>query len=136
MIIQPLITLALLGILFFTFIQSRSGHVLRALMALCVLCGLLLTWMPGLSHVIANALGVGRGADLVFYCWILASMLALVALYVFGGEVIRAFIFAMIWGVLIGTYSLIAIASPVLMLLGVKRDWSENQGNEKVLDDA
>ncbi len=62
------------------------------------------------------------------------TLLALIALYTFGGEVIRAFIFAMMWGVLIGTYSSIAIASPVLMLLGVKRDWSENPGNEKVLD--
>jgi len=54
------------------------------------------------------------------------TLLALVALYVLGGEVIRGFTFAMIWGVLVGTYSSIFIASPLLMALGVKRDWSGN----------
>jgi preprotein translocase SecF subunit len=53
-----------------------------------------------------------------------ATLVALVSLYVFGGEVIRGFTFAMIWGVVIGTYSSIFIAAPVLILLAVKRDWS------------
>jgi preprotein translocase SecF subunit len=53
------------------------------------------------------------------------TLIALVALYVLGGEVIRGFTFAMIWGVLVGTYSSIFIAAPVLMWLGVKRDWSK-----------
>ena len=57
------------------------------------------------------------------------TLLALLALYVLGGEVIRGFTFAMIWGVLVGTYSSIFIASPLLMWLGVKRDWSGNQVN-------
>jgi len=52
------------------------------------------------------------------------TLLALLALYVFGGEVIRGFTFAMMWGVLVGTYSSIFIASPLLLILGVKRDWS------------
>ena len=52
----------------------------------------------------------------------LATMMALIALYVFGGEVIRGFTFAMIWGVVVGTYSSIFIASPVLILLGTKRE--------------
>ncbi len=52
------------------------------------------------------------------------TLLALLALYSFGGEVIRGFTFAMIWGVIVGTYSSVFIASPVLMYLGVKRDWS------------
>ena len=52
------------------------------------------------------------------------TMLALLALYILGGEVIRGFTFAMIWGVIVGTYSSIFIASPLLMMLGVKRDWS------------
>jgi preprotein translocase subunit SecF len=52
----------------------------------------------------------------------LATMMALLALYIFGGEVIRGFTFAMIWGVVVGTYSSIFIASPVLILLGTKRE--------------
>ncbi len=52
------------------------------------------------------------------------TLLALLALYIFGGEVIRGFTFAMLFGVVIGTYSSVFIAAPFLILLGVKRDWS------------
>ncbi|MGH6855874.1 MAG: protein translocase subunit SecF [Aestuariivirga sp.] len=51
-----------------------------------------------------------------------STMIALISLYVFGGEVIRGFTFAMIWGVVVGTYSSIFIASPVLILLGTERE--------------
>jgi preprotein translocase subunit SecF len=53
------------------------------------------------------------------------TMLALLALFVLGGDVIRGFVFAMMWGVLIGTYSSIFVASTILLVLGVKRDWSK-----------
>ncbi len=56
------------------------------------------------------------------------TLLALIALYVLGGDVIRGFTFAMIWGVLVGTYSSVFIASPILLRLGVKRDWDKNNG--------
>ncbi|MEM1104392.1 MAG: protein translocase subunit SecF [Pseudomonadota bacterium] len=55
----------------------------------------------------------------------LTTLLALGALYVLGGEVLRGFSFAMIWGVVVGTYSSIFIAAPLLLLTGVKRDWSK-----------
>ncbi len=54
------------------------------------------------------------------------TLAALLALYIFGGEALRGFTFAMIWGVVVGTYSSIFVASPVLLYLGVKRDWSGN----------
>jgi len=50
--------------------------------------------------------------------------MALLALYFFGGEVIRGFTFAMLFGVLVGTYSSVYIAAPFLIIIGVKRDWS------------
>lgn len=57
------------------------------------------------------------------------TLIALVALFVLGGDVIRGFVFAMIWGVLVGTYSSVFVASTILLKLGVKRDWSK-QNNE------
>jgi preprotein translocase SecF subunit len=57
----------------------------------------------------------------------ITTLLALLSLYIFGGEVIKGFTFAMIWGVLIGTYSSIFIASPVLIKLKVKRDWTKQE---------
>ena len=56
------------------------------------------------------------------------TLIALLSLYIFGGEVIRGFTFAMIWGIFVGTYSSIFVASPLLLILGVKRDWSANTG--------
>ena len=49
------------------------------------------------------------------------TLLALLALYFLGGEVIRDFSFAMIWGVLIGTYSSICLAVPILLNLNIQR---------------
>jgi preprotein translocase subunit SecF len=49
------------------------------------------------------------------------TLLALLALYFLGGEVIRGFSFAMIWGVLIGTYSSICLAVPTLLYMKVER---------------
>jgi preprotein translocase subunit SecF len=53
------------------------------------------------------------------------TLLALISLYVLGGDVIRGFVFAMIWGVVVGTYSSVFVASTVLLYFGVKRDWSK-----------
>jgi len=49
------------------------------------------------------------------------TLLALLALFFFGGEVIRGFSFAMIWGVLVGTYSSIFVAAPILIHLKLQR---------------
>ena len=57
------------------------------------------------------------------------TLLALLALYFLGGDVIRGFVFAMIWGVIVGTYSSVFVASTILLKLGVKRDWSKPDGN-------
>ena len=69
----------------------------------------------------------------------LTTLLALISLFVLGGDVIRGFVFAMIWGVVVGTYSSIFVASAVLLYLGVKRDWSKpdaNAGNQYANIDA
>lgn len=49
------------------------------------------------------------------------TLLALFALYFFGGEVLAGFSFAMIWGVLVGTYSSIFIAVPLLVYMNLRR---------------
>ena len=53
------------------------------------------------------------------------TLLALVSLFILGGDVIRGFVFAMIWGVIVGTYSSVFVASTILLWLGVKRDWTK-----------
>jgi preprotein translocase subunit SecF len=55
------------------------------------------------------------------------TFLALLALYLFGGEVIRGFTFGMLFGVIVGTYSSVFIAAPFLVMIGIKRDWSNTK---------
>ena len=67
----------------------------------------------------------------------LTTALALMALVVFGGEVIRGFTISMTWGVLVGTYSSIFIAAPILIFFGLKtRQDAEKQVKEKRGDGA
>lgn len=54
----------------------------------------------------------------------LTTLVVLAVLFLIGGEVIRYFSLAMLLGVLIGTYSSIFIAAPLLGYTGIKRDWS------------
>jgi preprotein translocase SecF subunit len=53
------------------------------------------------------------------------TLLALGAIYFFGGDVISGFAFAVMWGVVVGTYSSIYLATAMVLWLGVKRDWSK-----------
>ncbi|MGB8278561.1 MAG: protein translocase subunit SecF [Methylovirgula sp.] len=48
--------------------------------------------------------------------------LALLSLVIFGGEVIRSFSIAMIWGIFVATYSSIFICSPMLIYLGLRNE--------------
>ncbi|MBS0242065.1 MAG: protein translocase subunit SecF [Proteobacteria bacterium] len=59
------------------------------------------------------------------------AVIVLLALYIFGGEVIRNFNFAMLFGVVVGTYSSIFIAAPLLGYLGLKRDTGAGAKGEK-----
>ena len=49
------------------------------------------------------------------------TILALGALYLFGGQIIADFAFAMLWGIVVGTYSSIFIASTILVYVNVRR---------------
>lgn len=51
----------------------------------------------------------------------LTTLVAISTLYLFGGEVIRGFSFAMIFGIVIGTYSSICVAAPLLLYMKVPR---------------
>lgn len=53
------------------------------------------------------------------------TLLALISIYFFGGEILKGFSFALIWGIIIGTYSSIFIASPILIYFNIKRNWEE-----------
>ncbi len=58
------------------------------------------------------------------------TFLTVLSLYVFGGEVLRGFSFALVIGILIGTYSSIAVASPMLVAY---QDWRARRGKGAAL---
>ncbi|TWG95555.1 SecD/SecF fusion protein [Mesorhizobium sp. J18] len=62
----------------------------------------------------------------------LTTLMALCALYFFGGEVIASFVLAIIVGVLIGTYSSVFIAGPMLILFKLRPDMFDSEEEKKV----
>lgn len=72
--------------------------------------------MPALLNLAAN-----RTLSRTFMTSV-TTLIALVALAVFGGTIIRDFALAMIWGVVIGTYSSVFVAVPVLLALNLSRE--------------
>lgn len=56
------------------------------------------------------------------------TLLALTALIIFGGDVIRGFVFAMFFGVIVGTYSTLYVAKNIVLFLGIRRDWDKKPG--------
>jgi preprotein translocase subunit SecF len=58
------------------------------------------------------------------------TFLTVLALYLFGGEVLKGFSFALVIGILIGTYSSIAIAAPILVAY---QDWRSGRGKPPVM---
>ncbi|WP_338723500.1 protein translocase subunit SecD [Devosia sp. XK-2] len=63
------------------------------------------------------------------------TFLALMALVIFGGEVIRSFTISMAWGVLVGTYSSIFIAAPILIYLGLTSRADQVEEGKELGDD-
>jgi len=56
----------------------------------------------------------------------MSTILVLLMIFIFGGEVIRGFVFALMVGVIVGTYSSLCIASPTVVDLTDKEDRDEN----------
>ncbi len=61
------------------------------------------------------------------------TFLTVLSLYVFGGEVLHGFSFALVVGILIGTYSSIAVAAPMLVAY---QEWRQGRGKAAVLPAA
>jgi preprotein translocase subunit SecF len=66
----------------------------------------------------------------------LTTLLVLFALFFFGGEIIHGFAFALIIGVVVGTYSSIYIASSTLMVMNIHKQDFLVVAKEEVVDDA
>jgi preprotein translocase subunit SecF len=50
------------------------------------------------------------------------ALLSVLAILFFGGDVLRGFSLAMTWGIVVGTYSTIFVASPMLIYMRLRRE--------------
>ena len=82
MIAKLLLSIGLLVPLAFIFLQARPVRFLRLGSLLTIGTGLILVWNPDLSTEVAQAVGIGRGTDLVLYTWIVASFAVILVLIV------------------------------------------------------
>lgn len=53
------------------------------------------------------------------------TLISLIALLIFGGDVVRGFTAAMIWGIFVGTYSSVYVAAPILLFTNLRREAEE-----------
>jgi len=81
MIAQIILTLGLSVCLFYVISLGKSLPLVRIGLFLVVLTGYLFIWFPEMTNIFADLVGIGRGADLVIYLWILLSLFLILKLH-------------------------------------------------------
>lgn len=75
MIIQVLLTLGLLLCLLYAFVQRHKSRLVSFLISIVAVAGIYFVLFPDKTSELAHLVGVGRGADLVMYCWLVISLI-------------------------------------------------------------
>ena len=75
MIIQVLLICGLLLCLLYAFMQSQKSRLLSKAILIVALTGIYLVLFPEHTNALAHFVGVGRGADMVLYCWLVISII-------------------------------------------------------------
>ena len=81
MIAQFIFTMILIAVLLVAFAQLRQIPLIGGLVVCAALFGAYIVWMPDHATYLANLVGIGRGADLILYVWVLISSAVLLLLY-------------------------------------------------------
>ena len=75
MIIRGLLIGGLLLCLLYALMQRQKSRLLSKAIAIVALTGIYLVLFPEHTNALAHVVGVGRGADLVLYCWLVISLI-------------------------------------------------------------
>lgn len=81
MIAQVVFTMVLLAVMLAAFAQFPQIPLVGGAVILAALFGVYIVWVPDHATYLANLVGIGRGADLVLYVWVLISCAILLLLY-------------------------------------------------------
>ena len=80
--IAPILLSALLcGILVYAWSEQRRAPLVATCTIIAAAAGLYFVWFPSHANMLADLVGVGRGADLILYLWVLISLLILFNLH-------------------------------------------------------
>jgi hypothetical protein len=81
MIFQILLTGGLSAAALYALLHKKQAPWVSVFTTLAVLVGVAMVWFPALANDIAIRFGIGRGADLLLYCWIVISFSILLNLH-------------------------------------------------------
>jgi hypothetical protein len=81
MMIQFFLTALLAGVATLTALQRTTSRFVRVVVLLVIVAGAYLVWAPEQATVLAGWVGVGRGADLILYLWVVITLALIVFLY-------------------------------------------------------
>ena len=81
MMIQVFLSVALAGVALMVGLQRTTSRLLRAAVLVFIALGAYFVWAPNETTRLAALLGVGRGADLIMYLWVVITLALIVLLY-------------------------------------------------------
>jgi small membrane protein len=81
MIAPALLSLLLCSVLVYAWVEYRRSPVVALFSVAASFAGLYFVWVPSHSTLVAEFVGVGRGADLVLYLWVCISLIVLLNLH-------------------------------------------------------
>ena len=81
MIAQFILSVLLAGIVVYAWSEYARSPVVAVLTLLVASAGLYFVWMPEHSTQLAEAVGIGRGVDLILYIWVCLSLIVLLNLH-------------------------------------------------------
>jgi hypothetical protein len=81
MIAQFILSVLLAGIVVYAWSEYARSPAVAVLTLLVASAGLYFVWMPEHSTQLAEAVGIGRGVDLILYIWVCLSLIVLLNLH-------------------------------------------------------
>jgi hypothetical protein len=80
-IFQGILVLCFLGIFAYSLSQWRRSRLVGGVITTIAVAGIVMVLLPDLTNIAAHAVGVGRGADLILYCFIVVTLVAVLNLH-------------------------------------------------------
>jgi small membrane protein len=81
MIASIALSALLCGILVYAWSEQRRAPLVATFTIVAAAAGLYFVWFPSHANLLAELVGIGRGADLILYLWVLISLLILFNLH-------------------------------------------------------